>query len=153
MEKRDPPSLLNRIIGPPLFLLSGFFSALWFFYRVVFFFQNISAPIIVFDKGSYYMLGVGVGLLSLGLVIAIEFWGGKPITDAQNSVFSKLAIFGVVLLFVFPHISHFAADKYLKKNGYMVCREASHQWLFVRDIVYIQPSITCSDKLKNEIAK
>lgn len=153
MEKRDPPSLFNRIIGPPLFLIGGFSAALWFFYRVVVLFQSISAPTVVFDKGSYYMLGVGIGLLSLGIVITIEFWGGKPITDRQNSIFSKLAISGVVLLFVVPHASHFIVDNYLKNNDYVVCEEASHQWLFVRNIVYIQPSVECSEELKNEITK
>ena len=147
MEKRDFPSLLNRIIGPPLFLIGGIFTTLWFFYRVVFLFQNISAPIVVFDKGSYYLFGAGVALLSLGFVVAIEFWGGKPITSKQNRIFSRLAISGVVLLFVVPHAAHFFANKYLVTHGYSVCEDASHQWLFVRDIAYIQLSIECSAAL------
>ncbi len=150
METRDPPSLLNRIIGPPLFLVGGISATLWFFYRLIFLLQNLSAPIVLFDKGSYYMLGVGIGLLSLGLVAAIEFWGGKPITSKQNFIFSRLAISGVILLFVVPHVAHFAADKYLKRHGYSVCEEASHQWLFVRDIVYIADSIECDASLKKK---
>lgn len=150
MEKRDPPSLLNRVIGPPLFLIAGTFAILWFFYSVTFLFQNISAPIVVFDKGSYYLFGAGVGLLSLGVVVAIEFWGGKPITSKQNRIFSRLAISGVILLFVAPHAAHFVADKYLDRHGYTVCEEASHQWLFVRDIVYVQSFIECSSDLKKK---
>lgn len=150
METRDPPSLFNKVVGPPLFLAGGFAASLWFFYRVIFLIQNISEPSIVFDKGSYYMLGVGVGLLSLGFVTAIEFWGGKPITNKQNAVFSKLVMSGIVLLFVVPHATHFTVDKYLENHGYSVCEEASNQWLFVRDIVYIQPSIECSEGLKKK---
>ena len=111
METRDPPSLLNRIVTPPLTLLCGISATVWFFYRMIFFLQNMSTPIVIFDKGSYYMLGVGIGLLSLGFVAVIEFWGGKPITRKQNSIFSRLAISGVVLLFVVPHAAHFAADR------------------------------------------
>ena len=148
METRDPPSLLNKVIGPPLFLVGGLSASLWFFYRAIFFIDNISSPLVLFDKGSYYMLGVGVGLLSLGFVTAIEFWGGKPITSKQNTIFSRLAISGVILLFVVPHLVHFAADKYLNKHGYTVCEEASHRWLFVRDIVYIAETIECSSSIK-----
>ena len=151
METREPPSLLNRVIGPPLFLIGGVFTSLWFFFRAFVLMQNISAPIVLFDKGSYYMLGAGVSLLTIGFVTAIEFWGGKPVTSKQNTVFSRLAISGVILLLVVPHIAHFSADKYLTKHGYAVCKAASHQWLFVRDIVYIQPSVECRADLKKEM--
>lgn len=150
METRDPPSLINRMITPPLTLICGISAALWFFYRMIILLQNISAPVVLFDKGSYYMLGVGVSLLSLGFVAIVEFWGGKPITSRQNTIFSRLAISGVVLLFVVPHVAHFVADKYLDKNGYTVCEEASHQWLFVRDIVYVQSFVECSADLKKK---
>ncbi len=94
-------------------------------------------PIVLFDKGSYYTLGIGIGLLSLTFVTIKEFWGGKPITNKQNRMLTTLAIAGVVLLFLMPHMTHFITDKHLEKHGYIVCEEASQQWLFVRDIVYI----------------
>lgn len=150
METRDPPSLLNKVITPPLLLVGGVSAVLWFIYRVVFLYKNLSESIIVFDKGSYYMLGVGIGLLTLAFVTLKEFWGGKPITNRQNRILTRLAVSGVVLLFVVPHVAHFAADKYLSKNGYTVCEEASHQWLFVRDIVYVQSFSECSADLKKK---
>lgn len=96
------------------------------------------------------MLGVGVGLLALAYMIIREFWLSRPLTNEQTTFFSRLAISGVVLAFAFPHVAHFAADKYFKKQGYAVCEEASHQWLFVRDIVYIQSFIECGPDLKNK---
>lgn len=149
METRDPPSLLNRILTPPLLLAGGLSAVLWFFYRAAFLFQNRSASTVLFDKGSYYMLGVGIGLLSLAFVVIKEFWGGEPITGKQNIVLSRLAVSGVILMFTVPHVAHFAADRYLKKNGYAVCGEASHQWLFVRDIVYVTGPIECSADLNS----
>ncbi len=147
MEKRDPPSLLNRIIGPPLFLVGGMAAFSWFVYRFIALVQNIAEPMVVFEKGSCYLLGVSMGLLSLGTVAALEFWGGRPISPRQNNIFSKMAIFGLVLLFVFPHLSHWIIDKYLEKNDYTICTKASYQWLFIRDIVYLRPSMECTDSL------
>lgn len=147
MENREPPSIFSKIIGPPLFLICGISATVWFFYRIFFLFLHITGPIIVFDKGSYYMLGVGIGLLSLGVGIAIEFWGGKPASDKQGKFISRSAISGVVLALIIPHLSHFSVDVYLSKKGYRVCNEASHQWLFVRDIVYIKPSVDCTKDL------
>ncbi len=150
METRDPPSLLNKILTPPLLLVGGVSAVLWFIYRVLFLYKSLSEPIVLFDKGSYYMLGVGIGLLSLAFVVIKEFWGGEPITSKQNVLLSRLAISGVVLLFVVPHVSHFAVDKYLTRHGYKVCEAASHQWLFVRDIVYVQSFVECSTELKKK---
>lgn len=153
MEKGDSPSSID-LIGTPLFLFAlGSGAIVWFIYRVFSLFCNGSSSIVTFDKGSYYMLGVGVGLLALAYMIIREFWLRRPLTNEQSSFFSRVAISGVILAFVFPHIAHYAVDKYLEDHGYTVCEEASHQWLFVRDIVYIQPTVQCSAKLKNEITK
>lgn len=150
MEKGDSPSLIDRI-GTPIFLLSlGAGAIIWFVYRVFSLFSNGSSPVVTFDKGSYYMLGIGVGLLALSYMIIREFWLRRPLTDEQTSLFSRIAISGVILAFLFPHIAHFSADKYLKKHGYTVCEEASHQWLFFRDVVYVQSFIECNASLKNK---
>lgn len=150
MEKGDSPSLIDRIGTPVLLLALGASATAWFIYRVFALFSNGSSPIVTFDKGSYYMLGVGVGLLTLAYMIIKEFWLRRPLTNEQSSFFSRIAVSGVILAFVFPHVAHFAVDKYLEKHGYAVCEEASHQWLFVRDIVYVQAVIECSVDLKNK---
>ena len=122
---------------------------LWFFYRLFHVFFGELSEIELFDKGSFYMLGVGMGLLVLGLVTIIEFWGGNPITTKQNIIFTRLAILAVALMFVVPHVAHFSADRYLEEQGYSVCEEASHQWLFVSNIVYVADSVECSADLKS----
>lgn len=150
MEKGDSPSLIDRIATPLFLLLLGATAMAWFVYRVCALFNNESSPIITFDKGSYYLLGAGVGLLSLAYMTIKQFWLKSPLTQQQSSLFSRIAIAGVITMFVFPHIAHFAADKYLEQHGYTVCEEASHQWLFVRDIVYVQPTVECSAELKKK---
>jgi hypothetical protein len=150
MEKGDSPSLIDRI-GTPLFLLAlGASAAVWFISRAFSLFSNGSSPVVTFDKGSCYLFGASIGLLTLTYMIVREFWLKRPLTNKQSAFFSCIAISGVVLMFVFPHVAHLAADKYFKVYGYSVCEEASHQWLFMRDIVYIDESVECSSDLKKK---
>lgn len=150
MEKGNAPSLIDRI-GTPIFLLVlGVGAIVWFIFRVFSLFSNGSSPIVAFDKGSYYMLGVGVGLLALAYMIIREFWLRRPLTNKQSTFFSRIAISGVILALVFPHIAHFAVETYFEEHGYIVCEEASHQWLFIRDIVYVQSTVECSAELNKK---
>ena len=149
MKKGDSPSIIDRIGTPVFLLVLGASAMVWFIYRVFLLFSNGLSPIVIFDKGSYYMLGVGVGLLALAYMIIREFWLARPLTNRQSSFFSRLAILGVILTIVLPQLAHFAVDKYFTQHGYTVCKEASHQWLFVRDIVYVASSVECSADLKS----
>lgn len=150
MDDREKPSLGVRIFAP-LFFISGSLSALlWFFFRVFNVFFGDLSKIEIFDKGSFYMLGVGVGMLILAVVTVQEGWLGKPLSKRQSAHLTKAAFIGIVLIFTAPHLVHYSANKYLLVQGYTVCDEAEHQWLFVRNIVYIQPSVECSADLKQK---
>jgi hypothetical protein len=144
MEDREKPSWAIRTFGPIPIILGSISALIWFFYRVFLFLEGISSEIVIIEKGSFYMLGVGVGLLALAFVCVQEFWVGKLLTKEQSSFMTKLAIIGVVLTFTVPQLVHFASNSFLQKKGYSVCEEASQQWLFVRNIVYIKETIECS---------
>jgi len=150
MENREEPSFLIRIFGPLIFVLIAVGALLWFFISFFYLLQQMGADVVVFDKGSYYALGVGVGLMAIAFAGVQETWLKKPLTKRSTSIISKLAIAGVALTFTVPHILHYASNSYLKNKGYSVCAEASHQWLFVRNIVYIQPSIECNADLNKK---
>ncbi|MFT5083097.1 MAG: hypothetical protein ACI9Y1_001134 [Lentisphaeria bacterium] len=150
MENRERPSLFILIFGPLIFVFSAFGALLWFFYRAFYLLKEMGEVVVVFDKGSYYALGVGVGLMAIAFAGVQETWLQKPLTKRSTSIISKLAIAGVVLTFTVPHILHYASNSYLKKSGYSICEKASHQWLFVRDIVYIRPSVECSAGLEKK---
>ena len=149
MQDREKPSWFIRIFGPLIFIMGAIGALSWFFYRILSLFEGLTSDVVAFDKGSYYALGVGVGLLAIAFAGVQETWLGKPLTKKSTSIISKLAIAGVVLMLSVPHISHYALGSYLKKNGYAVCEEASHQWLFVRNIVYVQKMKECSKDMKN----
>lgn len=150
MKKGVSPSLIDRIITPLFLLALGASAAVWFIYRAFSLFRYGSSSIVTFDKGSYYLLGASIGLLTLTYMVIREFWLNRPLTNKQIAFYSRVAISGVILMLSLPHIAHFAADKYFKVHGYTVCEEASHRWLFMRDIVYIERSVACSSGLKKK---
>jgi hypothetical protein len=150
MEDRDKPSWAIRVLGPFIFILGSTAALLWFFYRLFYLFKVPLPEVVVLDKGSFYMLGVGVGMLVLAIVTVQEGWLGKPLSNTQSKYLTRMAYIGIALIFTTPHLVHYLADDYLVKSGYSVCEKASHQWLFVRDIVYIQETTECSEALKNK---
>lgn len=150
MDKGDSPSLVDRIITPLFLLALGASAAVWFIYRAFSLIGYGSSAVVTFDKGSCYLFGTSISLLTLTYMIIREFWLRRPLTTEQSTFFSRIAISGVALMFVFPHVAHFAVDKYFKAHGYTVCEEASHQWLFMRDIVYVEASVACSSDLKKK---
>ncbi|MCP4342667.1 MAG: hypothetical protein GY799_28245 [Desulfobulbaceae bacterium] len=150
MENRIQPSLLNRIVTPILFLLGGFSALFWFLYRIYKLIEGSADSVVLVDKGSYYMLGVGIGMLDLAFVIIWEQWLRKPLNNRVTTIFSRLAVASIILLLALPHTIHYFVGEHLRAKGYSVCEEASHQWLFVRDIVYIQESMECSKELKKK---
>ena len=150
MDNREKPSLGIRIFTPIFFISGSLAALLWFFYRVSEVFFGTLSEIEVFDKGSFYMLGVGVGMLILAVVTVQEGWLDKPLSKKQSAYLTKGALMGIALIFTAPHLVQYFANDYLLKRGYSVCEEASHQWLFVRDIVYVQPSVKCSADIKKK---
>jgi len=150
MEGQEKPSLLNRIVTPILFLLGGLSALLWFIYRIYMLIKGSADDVVLIDKGSYYMLGVGIGMLDLAFIVIWEQWLVKPLTKRVTKIFSRLAVASIVFLLALPHVVHYVAGEHLDARGYSVCEKASHQWLFVRDIVYIQPSVKCSADLKKK---
>jgi len=150
MEGREKPSLGIRIFAPLIFISGSIAALLWFFYRIFNLFIATLSEIVVFDKGSFYMLGVGVGMLNLAIVTVQEGWLDKPLSKKQSAYLTRGAFIGIALIITVPHLVHYFANSYLLRQGYTVCEEASQQWLFVRDIVYIAESIECSTSLKNK---
>lgn len=148
MEGQVKPSLLNRIVTPILFLLGGLAALLWFIYRIYMLIKGSADSVVLIDKGSYYMFGVGIGMLSLAFIVIWEQWLVKPVTKRVTTIFTRLAVASIVLLIALPHAIHYVAGEYLEANGYSVCEKASHQWAFVRDIIYVQESIECKESLK-----
>ena len=143
------PSLLNRVLTPTIFLLGGIGAVTWFACSVGMLLLPSESGTVLVEKGSYYMLGVGIGMLDLAFIVIWEQWLVKPVTKSITKIFSWLAIGSVVLLLALPQIIYFVADEHLTSKDYAVCEEASHEWLFVRNIMYVKPPVVCSESLRH----
>lgn len=152
MESQIQPSLLNRIITPILFVLGGFSALYWFISSIYLLSISIgyTDDIVLVNKGSFYLLGVGIGMLGLAFIVIWEQWLVKPLNKRITTIFSSLAIASITLLLVLPHAIHYLVDDYLIAKDYSVCEKASHQWLFVQDIVYIKDTMECSESIKKK---
>ncbi|MBB5210490.1 hypothetical protein [Microbulbifer hydrolyticus] len=107
--------------------------------------------VLMFDKGAFYLLGVGLGMMALAIVTVQEGWFGRTLSKAQAALLTRLTIVGVALIPIAPNVAHYLADELLRSDGYVVCEPASHQWRFVRDIVYIKPTVECSSSLRDRV--
>jgi len=151
MVDREKPSWAIRIFGPLLFITGALGALVWFFNRVSLLISGMSEDVVVVDKGSFYMLGVGVGLLALSMAGILEAWFLKTLTKKNITIISRTAIIGVILTFTTPHLIDYLSSNTLQNEGYSICEEASHQWLFSRYIVYVQDSVICIKGLRDTL--
>ena len=146
------PSIIIRLLGPLIFLAGAVSSLFWFGYSLTTLFANIDSEIVLFDKGACYLFGAGLGLSILTFVLVYEFWYGKPLSDKLSKMCTRLAFLSIVVLLVLPHVCHYITGNYLGSKGYIVCEKASTQWLFTKEIVYINETQDCGEIAK-EILK
>jgi hypothetical protein len=154
MDDRDRPSTIVRLTAPLVVVAMSIGSFVWFFINLYGTINSLllKLEIINFNKGVFYMLGVALGLAILAFVLVQEYWFDKPITDKMAKVYTKIAVFSVVVMFLLPQVIHFGLDKYLTGKGYVVCGSASHQWLLARRIGYVKNMQIC-DQYTQKIGK
>ena len=149
MEITDPPK-------PSVWFTLGFiiaFSVMGFaalYYAVIVSIQMLTDIInqgawITFEKGAFYLFGVGGGLLIIVFNIVYSGIFKKELSDFIHVLLTRLLIGFVVLTFALPQIVHFSVANYLEDEGYLICREKSHRWLHVVTIVYTK-NIPCNDE-------
>ena len=143
METTASPSWAIRFFGPVLFILGALAALSWFGYSTYTLVENLSSKSVMFDKGSFYLLGVGLGMATLAFVVVYEFWFGRPLTEQLTKVCNRLALLSIVLLLIVPQAVHYLTDNYLLNRGYSVCSEGSSQWLFVSEILYVENGRVC----------
>jgi hypothetical protein len=143
----EKPSMLNRIFTPSSLIILSIGALWWFFYAVFELYKSLSSEVIEFDKGAFYLLGAGIGMVVLAIVAVQVGWFNRPLSRRQNSYFTKMALAGILLMLALPQIVHYFMNTYITKHGYSICQAASHQWLQDRTIIYIQPTIECQKDL------
>ncbi len=105
-------------------------------------FQKISLSI-VFVRGAYYMLGVGVSSGALLFIMVIELCAKKSSSDKIIKILVRIVISGLVLAILLPPIAEYLTENYLFKKGYKQCEVPSYSWAIYKDIIYTIDKKTC----------
>lgn len=118
-----------------------------FYFGISFFSLIISLtthdPIITFDKGSFYLPGVILGLGALTYTMWVEILDKKPPSKHVERIFNRLVVISLVIIFLLPPLVDRGIERFLVDKGYDVCEGASYQWLFVRTFVYTNSQANC----------
>lgn len=149
MEITDPPKpsgwyILIFIIA---FSVMGFTALYYAVIVSIELVTEVSSQIelITFEKGAFYLFGVGGGLLTIVFNIVYSGILKKELPDFLHVLLTRLLIGSVVLTFALPQIVHITIEPYLEDQGYQICREKSHRWLHVVTIVYTK-NLPCSEE-------
>jgi len=148
VQKNSPVVLYG---GLAAFIAMALVAFAFFFVTAIGLFDDLSMlpASISFDKGAFYLLGVGLALSVLTFVIIYEPVMGNILTPKIGGLCTKLTIAGVLIMFILPHLVHYGVQSFLTSRGYEVCGCASHQWLHSRTIVYVRNQDVC-DRLMLE---
>ena len=155
IEDRDRPSTIVRIITPVICAFIGIPTLFWFCVTLNILTGQLltSSSIVVFHKGAFYLLGSGIGALTLAYFVGYEYWLDKVLPKRLNILCTKMLLISIAVMILLPQVSHFFLNRYLANNNYTVCREASRQWLHDRTIVYLDSIENChevAEKRKRE---
>lgn len=132
------PSFLYLFFGTVIFLLLGVGALYYAVIVSIDVFEYLSFPkeIFVFEKSSFYLFGVGIGLLVYPFAIIYKYVFRLTVSHLMETYLSRIMIGSVILAFMLPQAMHFYIDSYTEKNNYQICRDESHRWLHVVTIVY-----------------
>lgn len=120
MKITEPPKVtaLYLFAGLLIFFLSGMWAL---YYAIIVLLQLISeltsdSDILTFDKGAFYLFGVGLGLLVLVLAIIYSRIVNNKLPDVIHKLIFISLISTVVLIFLLPQVMHFYLDSYTEKK-------------------------------------
>ncbi|WP_020159900.1 hypothetical protein [Methylobacter marinus] len=152
MESSHQPSTLSRFFSFFVFSLLTISILTQFGWGVFQLYARIAenGPVIVFDKGVFYLLGAGVTLGALTLGGLYQGILRLPLTKKVTKILTNVLIGGVVVMFVLPHIVHYPVESYLEGRGYNICEQASYRWFTYRKIVYVSNSEACAELIKRK---
>jgi len=98
---------------------------------------------ISFNKGAFYLLGASIGLASIVFAGIYESGLGHTLSKALGSTITKVALAGLIIMLVLPHVTHYFVSSAVESDGYSICDAASHQWLYSKTIVFTRNEEAC----------
>lgn len=111
---------------------------------------NDLAGYFYFNKSIFYLPGIVLGLSMLIYVIVHESVLRKILTRKKADICTRVGIGSVIFTLVLPQLVDYAVDEYFTELRYGICREASHQWLHSKTIVYVKTPAVCERLAKQK---
>ena len=114
MNDDKSPSLLVRILSITFFSILTLAALAWFSISLVGLISqfHLRDPVVGFDKGSMYMLGIGLGLLLLTIGGVMQGMLGQELTEKKESLFKTGIVISLILTVSFPQLTNYVVDKY-----------------------------------------
>jgi len=154
MGGEQRPSTLVRFLSVVFFSILTLSSLAWFTVSITGLLSQflLNDPVVEFDKGSMYMLGIGLGLLLLTIGGVIQGLLGKKLTSQKEAVFTRGLAFSLILMIGFPHLTHYVVANYARQRNYSVCSDATYRWLLYSKFYYTNSDMACNELVsKKEI--
>jgi len=156
-EELNPhhPSMLVIVLFTIGLFAFGLFSLFFFSLTTIQSISDISSypPSINFDKGSFYGLGAGVGMLLLVYLFTYELMFKKKLTQKGAKTFNNMLVICLFTTLGLPHLVHYAFSHNLESKSYITCNEMSKRWLHDLTVVYVKSDAICekliADQAKN----
>lgn len=147
MNDEQNPSILVWLLSVGFFLVFALAALAWFILSMS---ELISAllnsrPVVSFDKGSTYMLGAGIGGVLFVIGGVMQGLLRKNLAPKAEALFAKSLIFSLILMFGFPHITHYVVASYTQKKNYRICSDATYRWLLYSKFYYTKNSMVCNE--------
>ena len=104
-----------------------------------------SSDKINFNKGSFYLFGVAVGLIDLMWIMVYQGVLKRSLSEKVTKLFSRIAIISLITTFTLPIIGHLVIDELAESKGYKVCATAGNTWFYLSEIVYFNSTVICGE--------
>lgn len=95
--------------------------------------------LVEFYKGSFYLLGIGLGTVTLAAVAVVS-----QFTNRYSGMFNVMLIISVAVMVLFPQLTHLYVSNRLEGEGYEACADKSRRWLHNVRIVYAKTPQACA---------
>lgn len=98
-----------------------------------------------FNKGSFYLFGVTLGLMDLMWIMVYQGVFKRSLSEKVIKLFSRVAIISLITTFTLPIISHLVINEIAESKGYKICAPAGNTWFYLSEIVYFNTTIICKE--------
>lgn len=145
MNEDEKPSLLMRLLSIAFFLMLALSALAWFSVSIIELISqfHLREPVVGFDKGSMYMLGIGFGLFLLTIGGVMQGVLGQTLTPKKETLFRRGMVISLILMVFVPQITTYVVGKYAYKHHYSICNDATYRWLLYSKYYYTESKIAC----------